>query len=473
MSFQSFHFLVFFLVLLVLVRGVLRRHPDASKTLLLLGSYYFYMCWDWRFAGLILLITVINFITGPKVHAATSEGSRKRWLAASIVPSLLVLGYFKYANFFIESLNTLLSRIGVNADIPMLEILLPVGISFYTFQSISYTLDIYRKKVQPVASFRDFALFVVFFPQLVAGPIVRASHFLPQLSGHREEAPKPVETGAALMIRGVIKKVLFADVLGAHLVDPAFANPHDYSPLFLIVAIYAYSFQVYMDFSGYTDIARGAARALGYELPINFNRPYKATSISNFWQRWHISMSSFFRDYLFFSLGGSKHGNVYFNLMVTFVAIGIWHGAGWNFVVYGICHALFVCFERWQRNRRAHMGRPEPEYSGWRWAGRVFWILTLVSITRLLFRGGSIQGASEYVDAMTQFSNTHTPLDWVGFAILIASVILHYTPDHWSYGWKTFFSSRPSLVQAAIITLTLALVVAVSTGQAPFIYFQF
>lgn len=473
MSFQSFHFLIYFLALLILIRGPFRQRADASKTLLLVASYYFYMCWDWRFAGLIMLITVINFVTGPRVAAAQDERSRKRWLAASIVPSLLILAYFKYANFFIDSFNDLLAQLGVTASVPMLEVLLPVGISFYTFQSISYTLDIYRKKVAPVSSFRDFALFVVFFPQLVAGPIVRASHFLPQMSGHHEEAPKPVETGIALMIRGLIKKVVFADVLGTHLVDPAFSNPSAYSPWFLLIGIYAYSFQVYMDFSGYTDIARGAARALGYELPINFNRPYKATSISNFWQRWHISMSSFFRDYLFFSLGGSKQGNVYFNLMVTFVAIGVWHGAGWNFVAYGFCHAGFVCFERWQRNRRAQQGLPEPEYAGMRWVTRVFWILTLVSVTRLLFRGGSIEGAIQYAEAMTRFSNTNTPIDWVGYAALLLCIALHYTPDHWTYNWKTVFTRLPSLAQAAVITTTMMLVIAISTGQAPFIYFQF
>lgn len=473
MSFQSFHFLIYFLVLLVLVRSVLRRYPEQRKTLLLIASYYFYMCWDWRFAGLILLITVINFFTGPKVHQASDACTRRWWLAASIVPSLAILAYFKYANFFIDSFNALLAQAGISADIPTLQILLPVGISFYTFQSISYTLDIHRKKIAPVSSFRDFALFVVFFPQLVAGPIVRASHFLPQMTGHHEEAPKPLESGLALMIRGLIKKVVFADVLGTHLVDPAFADPTSYSPWFLLIAIYAYSFQVYMDFSGYTDIARGAARTLGYELPINFNRPYKATSISNFWQRWHISMSSFFRDYLFFSLGGSKKGNVYFNLMITFVAIGVWHGAGWNFVAYGFCHAGFVCYERWQRNRRAQRGEPEPEYSGFRWASRVFWILTVVSLTRLLFRGGTIESAIAYADAMTNFSNAHMPVDWVGFTALTICVILHYTPDHWSYNWKTAFIKLPPIAQAAVISATLALVIAISTGQAPFIYFQF
>jgi D-alanyl-lipoteichoic acid acyltransferase DltB (MBOAT superfamily) len=473
MNFQSFHFLVYFIALLLLVRTLLRRYPDTTKTVLLIASYYFYMCWDWRFAGLILAITIINFYTGPRIHRARNALEARRWLAASIIPSLGILAYFKYANFFIESLNQALGAIGIAADLPLLNVLLPVGISFYTFQSISYTLDIHRKKVEPVSSFRDFALFVVFFPQLVAGPIVRASHFLPQLTGHHEEPPRPVESGIALMVRGTIKKVAFADILGTHLVDPAFSNPDQYAPLFLLIAIYAYSFQVYMDFSGYTDLARGAARALGYELPINFNRPYKATSISNFWQRWHISMSSFFRDYLFFSMGGSKQGSVYFNLVVTFVAIGVWHGAGWNFVAYGICHAGFVCYERWRRNRRTRLGLPEPEYVGLNWAARVFWILTLVSFTRLLFRGGTIDQAINYAHAMLQFSNTQVPIDPLGYGVLLLCVALHYTPDHWSYGWKTFFTRLPAVVQASLITATMLMVLTISSGEAPFIYFQF
>jgi D-alanyl-lipoteichoic acid acyltransferase DltB (MBOAT superfamily) len=473
MNFQSFHFLVYFLGLLLLVRTVLRTYPATTKTVLLFASYYFYMCWDWRFAGLILAITIINYVVGPRLSAANNERAKRLWLTASILPCLALLAYFKYANFFIDSLNQLLTRFGADSSLPLLNIILPVGISFYTFQSISYTLDIYRKKVEPVSNFRDFALFVVFFPQLVAGPIVRASHFLPQLTGHHTEPPDAVESGIALMIRGFIKKVVFADVLATHIVDPAFAHPGQFSPAFLLIAIYAYSFQVYMDFSGYTDIARGASRTLGYELPINFNRPYKATSISNFWQRWHISMSSFFRDYLFFFLGGSKSGNVYVNLMITFVAIGVWHGAGWNFVVYGVCHAGFVCYERWRRNRRASAGIPEPEYTGLNWVGRIFWILTLVSLTRLLFRGGSLANARDYVFALTDFSNANTPVDLVGYGILALCIALHYTPDHWAYGWKTVFIRFPAVIQAAIITGTMMLVIAISSGGAPFIYFQF
>ncbi|MEZ5529346.1 MAG: MBOAT family O-acyltransferase [Porticoccaceae bacterium] len=473
MSFQSFHFLVFFLITLVLIRTWLWKRPEAKKNVLLFASYYFYMCWDWRFLGLIVGITLINYVIGPKIAGATSSRAKKGWLGLSLGASLGILAYFKYANFFIDSMNVLLSGFGVEGQLPLLNVLLPVGISFYTFQSISYTLDIYRQRTEPVSSLRDFALFVAFFPQLVAGPIVRASHFLPQLQGEHKEEGNAMETGFALIIRGFVKKVAIADVLALHIVDPAFANPSDYSPLFLLIGIYAYSYQVYMDFSGYTDIARGVARTLGYELQINFNRPYKAISVSDFWQRWHISMSSFFRDYLYFGLGGSKYGNVYRNLLLTFVAIGVWHGAGWNFVAYGFCHGGFVCFERWRRGRRQAAGLREPHYRGVGLALQIFLIFNVIAFTRLLFRGGSLEGAVNYGHAMLDFSNTVFPVDVVGLVVLLVAVVFHYTPDSWTYDWKKVYCKLPSMVQGGLIVTLVFLLVAVSSGQAPFIYFQF
>ncbi len=377
-------------------------------------------------------------------------------------------------NFFIDSFNVLLASFGIDASMPLLNVILPVGISFYTFQSISYSLDIYRGRLKPVQNLRDFSLFVAFFPQLVAGPIVRASHFLPQLQDdHHQDHDKPIESGTALILRGFIKKIAIADVLAVHIVDPAFASPTNYSPLFLLIGLYAYSYQVYMDFSAYTDIARGVARCLGYELQINFNRPYKATSIGNFWQRWHISMSSFFRDYLYHGLGGSKYGNVYVNLFLTFVAIGIWHGAGWNFVVYGVCHASLVAFERWQFQRRKAAGLLAKEYAGMKWALRVFWIFTIISLTRVLFRGGTLADAATYLEAMTNFESTNTPLGPIALLTLALAVVLHYTPTHWTFGWKDFYCRLPSVVQAGLIVATVYAIIALSTGTAPFIYFQF
>ncbi len=473
MIFQSFQFLVFFVVVLFTARIILTKYPAARKLFLLAASYFFYMCWDWRFAGLILAITVVNYYIGPKIEQAKSSGGKKRWLALSLVISIGILGYFKYANFFIDSMNVALTSIGFGGELPLLNVILPIGISFYTFQSISYTLDIYRGRTEAVKSFSDFALFVAFFPQLVAGPIVRASYFLPQLKDDHQEEPDAMESGVALIIRGFIKKVAFADVLAVHLVDPAFADPGQYSPLFLLVGIYAYSYQVYMDFSGYTDIARGVARTLGYELQINFNRPYKAVSVSNFWQRWHISMSSFFRDYLFFGVGGSKYGNVYLNLMITFIAIGIWHGAGWNFVLYGVLHGAFVGLERWRRNKRKAAGISEPDYQGSRMVLQWFWIFNVVAFSRLLFRGGSLDSAIVYAKAMTDFSVTSVPISTIGATIFLLAIVLHYTPTRWSMDWKDLYCKVPAVIQAGGIVGILYFLVAISTEEAPFIYFQF
>lgn len=426
MLFSSSGFLLFFVAVLI-GTAALHRHQAAKKMFLLAASYYFYMTLDWRFSLLLIVLTAINFWAGNALAAADNPQRKKAFLALAIVTSLGILGYFKYANFFLENINLLLSALGFARDIPLVHVLLPVGISFITFQAITYPLDIYRGRMHATNSLTDFALFIAFFPKLLSGPITRASFFLPQLQEPSRPADLPI-SGLALMVQGFVKKIVFADVLAVHIVNPAFGDPFAYSPLFLAVAIYAYSFQIYMDLSGYTDIARGAARMLGYELPINFDRPYIATSISNFWQRWHISMSSFFRDYLYFGVGGSKHGNVYVNLMITFVAIGAWHGAGWNFIVYGLFHGGFVCWERYQRNRRKALGLPPVEYAGLRWVLRVAYIFTLASVLRILFRGGTLDTALEYLQAMTVWSQTYTPLSAVGLAALLGAMVLHFNP---------------------------------------------
>ncbi len=476
MSFISFNFLVFYLVTLVLVRGVLTDWK-SRKRLLLCASYYFYMAWDWRFGSLLAALTLINYFLGQRVHDEADGTRRKLYMAVAIIASLGILGYFKYVNFFIESSNALLSAFGFQSALPLLSVILPVGISFYTFQSITYPLDIYRGKLEPIHNFWDFALFISFFPQLVAGPIVRASFFIPQLApGHRAQASS-LETGFALMIRGFIKKMALADVLALQLVDPAFSNPADYSPLFLLIGLYAYTFQVYLDFSGYTDIARGLARTLGYELPINFNRPYLAPTVSNFWQRWHISMSSFFREYLYYGLGGSKRGNVYVNLLITFVAIGIWHGAGWNFVAYGVLHAVMVSIERFLRNRQKARGlQPRVDIEDFQGVERIMRIaLTFhaVVFARILFRTGSLHGAVEYSSALLNFSQHHFPVGTVGLTVLGLAVLLHFSRRDWADLWVRQYCRLTAAMQAIVLVVTVFVLVALTNSQAPFVYFQF
>ncbi len=472
MSFQSLHFLLFVGAVFALNRVLLHRF-DARKNLLLVASYYFYMCWDWRYAALLLLMSGVNFVAGRRIADSPTARGRKLWLAFALAVSLGVLGYFKYADFFIGSAAQLLASFGVEADLPLLQLLLPVGISFFTFQSLSYTLDIYRGREQPTASFRDFALFVAFFPTVLSGPITRARQFIPQLEQPPADSRARLEEGLVLIVRGFVKKMAFADVLAVHLVNPAFGAPGEYSPLFLLVAVYAFSFQLYMDLSGYTDIARGVAKLLGFDLPTNFDRPYQALSVSNFWQRWHTSMSGFFRDYLYFGIGGSKHGNVYLNLYITFVAIGFWHGAGWNFIVYGLIHGSFVCFERWRRGRREARGLPaQPAGLG---AQLVAIVLTfqVVAFSRILFRAPDLDSAAAYLGAMLRPLSDHAPFTAVGVLTLLLAVLLHYLPPGLFGLAARGYLRSPLLLQGGVLAGLALGLLALSPGGATFIYFQF
>jgi len=463
MSFTSLHFYVFLIALVLLLSQV--RRNSAKKTILLLASYWFYMSWDWRFGGLLLLMTVVNFYCGRQIYCSNRP---RFWLAMSLIFSLGVLGLFKYCNFFLSNLDTVATALGLASHINLLHIILPVGISFYTFQALSYTIDIYRKQLQPVSSVTDFALFVSFFPQLVAGPIVRASYFLPQLSQYQQADAQAQQEGVMLIVRGLIKKVMLADVLARHLVDPAFASYHTHSSAFLLLALVGYSFQVYLDFSAYTDIARGCARLLGYQLPLNFNRPYLADSISNFWQRWHISMSSFFRDYLYYGLGGSKHGNVYLNLLLTFVAIGLWHGAGWNFLLYGFCHGALVGLERFLRGR----GWLAPQ-QGWRWMLAVLRTFALVCLLRVMFRADDLTHTLGYLQAIADNGSVPFQMTVTGAVVLLLSVLLHIVPAERISRWQQRYLTMPQLVQAGGFVVLLYGMIVLGAGEAPVIYFQF
>jgi len=471
MSFVSLHFLLFVAALFALVRLCPGR--EVRNNLLLAASYYFYMCWDWRFAVLILFNTLVNYEAARRVAASDDPGRRRLVLGVAVAAGLGCLAYFKYANFFIENLAALLGGLGLEANLPLLELILPIGISFFTFQSLSYTLDVYRRQQAPCDTLRDFALFVAFFPTVLSGPITRAHQLLPQMGRDTDDNPERVESGLVLVVRGFVKKVAFADVLGVHLVNPAFADPGAYAWWFLVLAVYGYSFQIYMDLSGYTDIARGVSRLLGFELPISFNRPYLADSVSNFWQRWHMTMSGFFRDYLFFSLGGSKSGNVYFNLLVTFLAIGMWHSAGWNFIVYGFIHGTVVALERWARTRRERLGLPPLPLHGWTWLLRVFVVFQVVAFSRVLFRAPDLAGAVDYLEAIAAGAGQAAPLGIVSVIVLTLAVLLHYIPARRTDGWLEACRCRPALQQAAGIVLVIYGLTALSPGEAPFLYFKF
>lgn len=469
MGFQSLHFFVFMLGVFVL-NHLLRSHLGMRKNVLLLASYYFYMTWDVAFAGLIALMTVVNFMAGRGIARSRTITGKRLWLAVALSVCLAVLAYFKYVNFFLDSAVSLLRAVGLFVDVPTLQVVLPIGISFFTFQSLSYTIDVYRGQQTQCRSFRDFALFVSFFPTILSGPITRSRQLLPQF-----EQPLPADDrryvdGLYLTVRGFIKKILFADILATHIVNPAFSSPEQLSGGFLLLAVYAYSFQIYMDLSGYTDIARGSAKLLGFELPRNFDYPYRAVSVSNFWQRWHISMSSFFRDYLYFGVGGSKRGNVYLNLLITFVAIGLWHGAGWNFIVYGLVHGSIVGFERWRRTSRSGIAS---DRTGWRLAASVLVTFQIVAFSRVLFRAEDLQSAVSYLGHLLSATGGVFPLSLLAATSLTLAVILHYLPGRWIWEARDHLVRLPAVVQAMMIGSLCYTLVVFSGGEAPFVYFQF
>lgn len=468
MTLASVQFLAFLTVVWLLWRHV-TRSDAARKNLLLLASYVFYASWDLRFLPVVIATTLVQWWLGTRISAATASRTRRTWITVSVSFALLLLGYFKYAGFFIEQLSLLLHALGLASLAPLAAMAAPIGISFFTFLSLTYTIDIYRGSAQPTGSLRDFALYIAFFGHVTAGPISRARLLLPQLRRRERDVAGLDAQTVFLIARGLVKKIVFADVLAAEFVRPAFGAPTEWSSWFLVAGVFAYSLQIYMDVSGYTDIARGTARSFGYDLMLNFDRPYLARSVSNFWQRWHISVSSFFRDYLYFALGGSRHGNVYANLMLTFIAIGLWHGAGWNFIVYGCVHGSMVCIERWRRQRRRRSGRPEPQAG----IAPVLGTFLFVAFSRILFVETDLRDAVEFVRSMFAVVGGGGAADARAYLVLVVAAALHVVPRHWEEALADRFFAAPAWRQGAAYALAVLVLLAWSTDPQPFVYFRF
>ena len=345
MIFNSFQFAIFF----VLVLGAYwQLRWKGQNRLLLVMSYVFYGWWDWRFLGLLALSTGVDFLVARRLGRTDDGPHRKRLLWASMAVNLGILGFFKYFGFFADSLEASLSSVGVGWLAPSLGIVLPVGISFYTFQSMSYTIDVYRRELDPVEDFFDFALYVSYFPQLVAGPIERATRLVPQILSPRvRPRGEQISSGLALIAVGLVKKVAIADI-AASVANDVFSRSGEASAIELIIGVYCFAIQIYGDFSGYSDMARGTSRLLGIELVENFKQPYFSPSITQFWRRWHISLSNWLRDYLYIPLGGNRKGprRTYINLALTMLLGGLWHGAAWTFVVWGALQGLYLMVER-------------------------------------------------------------------------------------------------------------------------------
>lgn len=461
MNFAQVEYIVF--LALIVAISLRLSAPAARKVLLLGASYYFYAYWDVRFVGLLVVSTLWDFGIARMLGIVEARSIRRTLLFASIIGNLGLLGFFKYYNFFIDSAQSLLGAWGLHSG--NLEIILPIGISFYTFQTLSYTIDVYRGALAPCRRLLDFALYVAFFPQLVAGPIVRASEFLPQLD--RMLRPQPVQfySGLTQLLRGFVKKVLIADHL-ATLVDPVFATPEYFSWLTVMLAVLAYAGQIYGDFSGYSDIAIGSARLLGFELPENFQHPYLARSPAEFWRRWHMSLSTWLRDYLYIPLGGSRSGRLrtYRNLMITMALGGLWHGAAWNFVFWGLWHGLLLCLTRGWR----------PETSDRRLyralSSAVTFVAVLIGWT--LFRTASLP---EFAVLWNQLLRPQGGLLWLPPPPLIALTLLTIEHALWGSPLREVLALRPDrwYTPWTVGFAIAALVLFAPTGFRPFVYFQF
>ncbi len=460
MLFPTVTFACFFLIVLP-VSWLLMPHQRAWRVWILLASYVFYGWWDWRFVFLLAASTVVNHVLALAIYRARALAARKLFLGLAVAFDLGLLGYFKYANFFLSSIDN------VAGTSWLANVTLPVGISFYTFMAISYVMDTYRGQLVP-ASFARFAVFQAFFPHLVAGPIVRASELLPQLEQPRD--PRRVDTSRAFMLilSGLFLKVVIANHLATHLVDDVFAAPDRHSSLEVLVAVYGYAVQIFADFCGYTNIAIGVALLLGFEFPQNFASPYAAVSLQDFWRRWHMTLSRWLRDYLYIPLGGNRKGRLltYRNLLLTMVLGGLWHGAAWTFVIWGGIHGAGLAVERalgWRPTSRAAT-----------WLGRVL-TFHVVCLGWIFFRADSLGRARQVIERLFTAWGQSSPLVTTSVVLaIVVGIAGQYIRPGAIAATMRGFQRLPVVAQAACVGVALTLILTLGPeGVAPFIYFRF
>lgn len=476
MLFNSGVFLQF-LAGFLLLYWIVRNNIRWRNILIVVASNVFYGWWDYRFLLLLWISSFLDFFIGLALDNSQDPRRRKWLVGASVTGQLSILGFFKYYDFFIESLQIAGEKWGVSLNVKVLGIILPMGISFYTFQTMSYTIDVYRRELKATRNVIDFLAFVSFFPQLVAGPIERASHMLPQFGRTRIITSRMLEEGVWLCLWGLFKKVAIADNL-APMVDMVFQDEASgvahYTAPAVILGTVAFAFQIYCDFSGYSDIARGLARILGFEIMVNFKRPYAATSIRDFWRRWHISLSTWLRDYLYVSLGGNRRGPAltYFNLIVTMFLGGLWHGAAWNFILWGFWHGFGLAGHRFIAGRvEKDQATPRPRI----WVA-VSWILTMLFVLYgwLLFRAKTFQ----QIRSMTLALGDFTAPAWLTSYML--NLAVYVVPLALMEFWQSRARSEDGPVASPLWvkgllqgTLLLGILFYWEKAHVPFIYFQF
>ncbi len=491
MLFPTLDFALFFMLVFI-ISWELRQHFEARKIVLLAASYFFYGYWDWRFTALLAASSLLNFAAGHLLQRQVEVGTRKLIVGIAVGINLSVLGFFKYYGFFLDSLTDVLVRFNIERDLPFLEIILPVGISFFTFQGISYVVDVYRRDVKASTSLVDLCLYISFFPQLVAGPIVRASEFLPQLTSIPRLSRAQMGQGVALILVGLFKKMVIANYLATEIVDKVFFDPSAYGAVDLAVGVYAYAIQIYCDFSGYSDIAIGIAALLGYRFQRNFDQPYRAKSLREFWRRWHISLSTWLRDYLYKPLGGSYNGKfaTYRNIVLTMVLGGIWHGAAWTFVLWGVFHGVAIASERFivqlvPQRTYALAGYGEDKVgrilelsdSGGRYiAGLAGFFLTfnLVCFSWILFRSTDMDTVFMMLQGLTNWSaGAQLATPFISL-LVFGTLAAQFLPGRWVDKTGIYLSRLDGVTLGVVLGAGLLFIEAVSPeGVAPFIYFQF
>ena len=471
MNFVSFEFLAF-LGAVYAFHWVL-PHERARKWLLSVASYLFYAAWDWRFCLLMMFVTVNAFAAGHLVSTFERSG-RKLALAASIGVDIAVLAFFKYYNFFAANASASLADLGFSGTLPVLQIVLPVGISFYTFHAISYVVDIFRRKIHPESSFINVALYISFFPQLIAGPIIRATFMMPQIRHRRPFSRSQQAMGLRLLLRGFIYKALLANML-ADIADPVFAHLEQYDAHSLLTAVVAFYGQIYFDFAGYSSMAIGAARLFGYRFPRNFDYPYRSASVTEFWRRWHMSLSFWLRDYLYIPLGGNRGHRfaVYRNLMLTMLLGGLWHGAAWNYVIWGLLHGFGLCVNKAWTAVRPSLPVGANWQSGWWHTPAIILTQLWIMVAWVFFRCDSVADANS---VLLSIVGLH-PHPGTAIAPLELWIVLIIAIDHtlgsgvlrWSIprGWARAVSWGGIGMLLALALATMPLV------QRPFMYFQF
>lgn len=460
MLFPTLHFGLFFLAVFF-ASWALAKRTDSRKLLLVAASYGFYAMWDWRFCVLLALSSLGNWAVGRALANTQDEAARKPILLGAVALNLAVLGFFKYADFFLLSLESLLNAAGLARDLPLLSLVVPVAISFFTFHAISYLVDIHRGHVRAPAGLLDMALYLSFFPQLVAGPIVRAAHFLPQIAAPADPDRIAMTRAFLLIAIGLFKKVFVATWLASLHADEMFRDPSLYKAGDLLLGMYAYALQIYCDFSAYTDIAIGVAALLGYRFPVNFDQPYRAASPSEFWKRWHISLSSWLRDYLYIPLGGDAGGlRTYVNLALVMLLGGLWHGAAWHFVIWGALHgAALIVARAWP------IALPR--------ALAIALTFHFVCVTWVFFRAGDAAKALDYLAGLQHLA---LPVHASGFVmiLIVLGIASQFLPKDRLMRTESRVLGLPAWAQGVALGAAIVAVDAIGpAGVAPFIYFQF